>query len=87
MDVGQKIRILKRYLKEKSVTPEDVNLNDQDQPMPGWIRYWIIFLYITMDCLTSQHWNLMKSSGNNMWIYLTIPQPTHQALPCFNRYQ
>ncbi|HAT3855998.1 TPA: hypothetical protein I9781_000474 [Legionella pneumophila] len=30
MDVGQKIRILKRYLKEKSVTPEDVNLNDQD---------------------------------------------------------
>lgn len=29
MDVGQKIRILKRYLKEKSVTPEDVNLNDQ----------------------------------------------------------
>ncbi|HAZ7574419.1 hypothetical protein OQJ02_09140 [Legionella sp. PATHC032] len=30
MDVGQKIRILKRYLKEKSITPEDVNLNDQD---------------------------------------------------------
>lgn len=30
MDVGQKIRILKRYLKEKSVTPEDVNINDQD---------------------------------------------------------
>ncbi|AMP89439.1 hypothetical protein [Legionella pneumophila] len=30
MDVGQKIRILKRYLKEKSISPEDVNLNDQD---------------------------------------------------------